>query len=58
MEGFRCLLNDPRFAGMPMLIETEKSHRREGAQLVVDPFDEMNLQTLRGLLRIRSRPGG
>jgi hypothetical protein len=43
---------------MPMLIETEKSHRREGAQLVIDPFDEMNLQTLRGLLRIRSRPGG
>jgi deoxyribonuclease-4 len=58
IEGFRRLLNDPRFAGMPMLIETEKSHRREGAQLVIDPFDEMNLQTLRGLLRIRSRPGG
>ncbi|MGH9145649.1 MAG: deoxyribonuclease IV [Vicinamibacterales bacterium] len=52
LEGFRCLLNDPRFAGMPMLIETEKSHTREGSRIVIDPFDEMNLQTLRGLLKI------
>lgn len=50
LGGFRRLLNDPRFAGMPMLIETEKSHSREGAQLAIDPFDEMNLRTLRGLV--------
>jgi deoxyribonuclease-4 len=52
LEGFRRLLNDPRFAGMPMLIETEKSLRREGSRIVIDPFDEMNLRTLRALLRI------
>jgi deoxyribonuclease-4 len=51
IDTFRRLVNDPRFAGMPMLIETEKSHKREGARLVIDPFDEMNLRTLRGLLR-------
>ncbi|RPH63630.1 MAG: deoxyribonuclease IV [Acidobacteria bacterium] len=51
IEAFRRLLNDPRFAGMPMLIETEKSRRREGAQIALDPLDEMNLRTLRGMLK-------
>ena len=50
LRTFRRLLNDPRFAGMPMLIETEKSVWREKKRLVVDPCDEMNLQTLRKLL--------
>jgi len=51
LQTFRRLLNDPRFAGMPMLIETEKRVRREPTRIVLDPFDEMNLRTLRGLLR-------
>lgn len=50
LRTFRWLLNDPRFSGMPMLIETEKSAWRERRRLVVDPFDEMNLRTLRRLL--------
>lgn len=47
LETFGRLLNDSRFAGMPMLIETEKS--REGARVLVDPLDAMNLRTLREL---------
>lgn len=54
LEPFRRLLNDPRFAGLPMLIETEKAARSErpGA-IVADPFDLKNLSTLR---RLRSSP--
>lgn len=50
LRTFRWLLNDSRFSGMPMLIETEKSAWRERGRLVVDPFDRMNLRTLRRLL--------
>jgi len=51
VEPFRRLLNDPRFAHLPMLIETEKTESRaRGKGLVeVDPLDEMNLNTLRSL---------
>ena len=48
LEAFGRLLTDPRFAGMPMLIETEKG--RAGARVMIDPLDEMNLGTLRGLM--------
>jgi deoxyribonuclease-4 len=51
LEPFRRLLNDPRFAHLPMLIETEKTERgvqRKGL-VEIDPLDEMNLTTLRGL---------
>ena len=51
LDAFKRLLNDKRFAGLPMLIETEKSGWRERTRLVVDPFDEMNLRTLRQMLR-------
>jgi deoxyribonuclease-4 len=52
VEPFRRLLNDRRFAGLPILIETEKAARSEqrGA-IVVDPFDQRNLATLRQLRR-------
>ncbi len=48
---FRRLLNDPRFATLPMLLETPKldtlaSRRRSD----VDPWDRRNLKTLRGLI--------
>lgn len=50
LDAFTRLLNDARFAGLPMLIETEKGAWQERTRIVVDPFDEMNLQTLRRLL--------
>jgi deoxyribonuclease-4 len=50
-EPFRRLLNDPRFAGRALLIETAKSLAHQRAlPLVRDPLDERNLTTLR-LLR-------
>ena len=52
VEPFRRLLNDRRFARLPMLLETPKldtadSRRRSD----VDPWDARNLRTLRRLLR-------
>ena len=47
---FRRLLHDPRFAGLPILIETEKTKGHEkGRTIVADPLDSMNLETLRRL---------
>jgi deoxyribonuclease-4 len=51
LEPFRRLLNDRRFGGLPMLLETPKldtpaSKRRSDR----DPWDARNLQTLRKLL--------
>jgi deoxyribonuclease IV len=52
-EPFRRILHDRRFAGLPILIETEKSWGSEKAgALVADPLDIKNLETLR---RLRSR---
>ena len=53
LQPFRRLLTDPRFAALPILIETEKTHaiERRGA-IVADPLDMKNLDTLR---RLRSR---
>jgi deoxyribonuclease-4 len=49
-EPFRRLLHDPRFAGLPILIETEKSSDCNKPHLVVaDPLDVRNLDTLRRL---------
>jgi deoxyribonuclease-4 len=49
-EPFRRLLHDRRFAGLPMLIETEKSRGGEKpGTIVADPFDMKNLATLRRL---------
>jgi len=49
-EPFRRLLHDPRFRGLPLLIETEKSpaSSRPGS-IVLDPLDVGNLDTLRRL---------
>jgi deoxyribonuclease IV len=56
LEPFRRLLNDRRFAALPMLLETPKletpeSRRRSDA----DPWDVRNLRTLRRLLSSTSR---
>ena len=50
LEPFRRLLHDTRFAGLPLLIETEKSKgaEKKGA-IVADPLDVRNLETLRRL---------
>jgi deoxyribonuclease-4 len=50
LEPFRRLIHDPRFSGLPLLIETAKAiaYTRPNA-IVVDPFDETNLDTLRQL---------
>lgn len=44
LEPFRMLLNDPRFASMPMYLETAKE-QEDGEEM-----DVVNLCTLRGLL--------
>jgi deoxyribonuclease-4 len=49
LEPFRRLLNDPRFDHLPMILETEKTESRGNGKVVIDPLDEMNLNTLRGL---------
>jgi deoxyribonuclease-4 len=54
-EPFRRLLHDRRFAGLPMLIETEKSKGCERAgTIAADPLDLQNLATLR---RLRNSAG-
>lgn len=53
-EPFRRLLHDRRFAGLPILIETEKSKGRgKAGTIVADPLDTQNLNTLR---RLRDEP--
>jgi deoxyribonuclease-4 len=55
-EPFRRILNDPRFGGLPMMIETEKSRGAERAgTIVADPLDLRNLETLRRLREPRRR---
>lgn len=49
LEPFRRLLRDPRFAALPMLLETPKTEGRQGTRPQIDPLDAMNLRTLRQL---------
>jgi len=52
LEPFRRLLNDPRFARLPMLLETPKLDTPESRRKSdVDPWDARNLRTLRRLIR-------
>src|SRR5688572_11495198 len=51
-EPFRRILHDRRFAGLPILIETEKSKNCEKrGTIMADPLDMQNLETLRRLRR-------
>ena len=52
LEAFRRLVNDPRFAGLPMLLETPKEERRSTASIALDRLDDKNLKTLRGLVGV------
>jgi deoxyribonuclease IV len=52
LDPFRRLVNDPRFAGLPMLLETPKLDTPESRKKSdVDPWDARNLRTLRRLIR-------
>jgi deoxyribonuclease IV len=52
VEPFRWLLNDPRFARLPMLLETPKLETPESRRKSdVDPLDQKNLDTLRRLIQ-------
>jgi len=51
LEPFRRIVNDPRFRHLPMLLETPKTEGCGPNVVAVDPLDERNLNTLRGLLR-------
>ena len=54
LEPFQRMVHDTRFAGLPMLIETEKSPMRGKADsIALDPLDTRNLETLR---RLRTGP--
>jgi deoxyribonuclease IV len=50
LEPFRRIVNDPRFRDLPMLLETPKGEGKATGPIVVDPLDERNLNTLRGLI--------
>jgi deoxyribonuclease IV len=55
LDPFRRLLHDRRFAGLPMLLETPKTHRGPRTSVALDALDAANLGTLRDLMG--SRPG-
>ncbi|MGE3176423.1 MAG: deoxyribonuclease IV [Vicinamibacterales bacterium] len=48
--AFRRIVNDRRFAGLPMLLETPKSDTRATGPIRPDPLDVKNLTLLRSLL--------
>jgi len=50
LDAFRRLVNDPRFRGLPMLLETPKTEGRPPTLVAVDPLDQRNLNVLRGLM--------
>jgi deoxyribonuclease-4 len=50
LEAFRRLVNDRRFRRTPMMLETPKTEARRRTSIEVDPLDERNLNTLRGLI--------
>ena len=50
LEPFRRLVNDRRFRGLPMLLETPKTDGRGPRVVAVDPLDARNLRTLRRLI--------
>jgi deoxyribonuclease-4 len=56
LEPFRRIVNDRRFRGLPMLLETPKEEGRSASRIEIDRLDERNLETLRGLLERPTRP--
>ena len=50
LEPFRRIVNDRRFRDLPMLLETPKGEGKPTGPIAIDPLDERNLNTLRGLI--------
>jgi deoxyribonuclease-4 len=50
LDPFRRIVNDRRFRDLPMLLETPKAEGKAKGAIEVDPLDERNLNTLRGLI--------
>src|SRR5439155_26427729 len=50
LEPFRRIVNDRRFRGLPMLLETPKAEGKAKGAIEVDPLDEANLDVLRKLV--------
>jgi deoxyribonuclease-4 len=50
LEPFRRIVNDPRFTGMAMLLETPKGEGRPTGPIIADPLDQRNLDVLRSLI--------
>ena len=57
LEPFRRIVNDRRFRGLPMLLETPKAEGKAKGVIAVDPMDERNLNTLRALVGRAGRAG-
>ena len=55
LEAFRRLVNDPRFTYLPMLLETPKEDAPARNAIVVDKYDQRNLDLLRSLIAQRPR---
>ena len=53
LEAFGRIVNDRRFRGLPMLLETPKSVGRATGPIVADPLDMRNLSALRRLVKVR-----
>jgi deoxyribonuclease IV len=53
LDAFDRIVNDRRFAGLPMLLETPKSEGRATGPIAADPLDVRNLNALRGLIKPR-----
>jgi|SRR5579862_8246415 len=53
IEAFRRIVNDRRFHGLPMMLETPKTESRRPQSVDLDRLDERNLNTLRGLIARR-----
>ena len=50
LEPFRRIVNDGRFRGLPMLLETPKGEGKPTGPITIDPLDERNLNALRSLI--------
>ena len=58
LEPFRMLVNDQRFAQIPDAARNAERRGQGHGPITVDPLDEQNLNTLRGLVAGRPRSGG
>jgi deoxyribonuclease-4 len=57
LEAFRRIVNDPRFSGLPMLLETPKADGKAAGKIEVDPLDQKNLAVLRALVERAGKAG-